>query len=270
MRRNRPLRKKVLKLNEETFADTLIEQKNAPPEEAIKTESSEEEEEKEKQPGEEEQVLSEENEEEKKPKKKECVLAVNYESGLFKSLLHKTVALSIPIIYSSHKKQLSSKVFQSENYEVKGILLSGSRRRLHSNTCPVVQNFLLESGIPVLAICYSAEFVAEKYGGVVARNKSGKREEGPVPLFLLEESELFHGIVPNGDAQVYMYHRYEVESLPDGFCLTARTENCNIAAFEKDHIYCVQFHPESLFSLQGSIIINNFFTRICGIQSSYY
>jgi GMP synthase, PP-ATPase domain/subunit len=67
-----------------------------------------------------------------------------------------------------------------------------------------------------------------------------------------------------------MSHGDKVESLPQGFEITASTDNSPIAAFQnvEKNYYGLQFHPEVTHTEQGELIIDNF-VKICGLKPNW-
>jgi len=154
----------------------------------------------------------------------------------------------------------------------KGIILSGSPFSVSDSHAPYLNLDALPSGIPVLGICYGAQFIAQAFGGRV--EKSDKREYGKALLSLeSEDNLLFRDIDSKG--QVWMSHGDTILTLPEGFMRLAHTRDVSIAAFaskENHHrfpIYCLQFHPEVTHTGQGARILENFVRRIAGCVGTW-
>lgn len=198
------------------------------------------------------------------------VLVVNYGSDLYTSLVNCVSNMGVNVYYINHKFCTDKAVEDLlARYEFKAIVLSGSARSVTEPTPPKIHPALLEANIPVLAICYSMEWLAIMKDCQVVPNRIGKREEGPTKLIIEAPSLLWKGLDPDS-IHVHMFHIFEVAEVPEGFTKTASTGGCEIAAFERDQIYCVQFHPEFPYSLSGKLMMRNFFREVCGIQTLYY
>ena len=60
--------------------------------------------------------------------------------------------------------------------DVKGIILSGGPSSIYAPGAPQLPDFVLESGLPVLGICYGMQALAEALGGAVSA--SDRQEYG--------------------------------------------------------------------------------------------
>ncbi len=157
--------------------------------------------------------------------------------------------------------------FSSLDESVKGVILSGSPYSVHDREHPTIDLDKIIGKVPVLGICYGAQYLTQHFGGRVER--SDKREYGRARTFFTKESGLFKG-VENG-SQVWMSHSDHIEQLPEGFVLTARTGNIPVAAFENrdKKIFAVQFHPEVYHTVRGKDILRNFAIDICGANNGW-
>ena len=146
----------------------------------------------------------------------------------------------------------------------RGFILSGGPCSVYDRGAPLLPAYVLESGRPVLGICYGMQLLAHHLGGQVAG--SPRREYGPAQLVLDEpQSPLFGGWDP-AQAQVWMSHGDKVEALPVGFGPLAHTANSPYAAAADParNYYAVQFHPEVVHTPQGRQLLRNFVVDICG------
>ncbi len=154
----------------------------------------------------------------------------------------------------------------------KAVILSGSpfsvreEQALHADLDKVVGK------VPVLGICYGAQYIAQHYGGTVSR--SLKREYGKANLGRVRGSEgLFQGV--GTGSQVWMSHGDTIEHLPEGFELLASTADVEVAAFGaigdrfEQPVYCIQFHPEVYHSLDGKQLLENFVIDIAGCSGDW-
>ncbi len=164
----------------------------------------------------------------------------------------------------------------------KGIILSGGPNSVYAENAPTLPDYVLNSGLPVLGICYGMQLLAARLGGSVARSQW--KEYGPATLQVDQnENPLFRGWqtddrfvvgggMPDASAgsldQVWMSHGDKVERLPGGFVPLAHSENSPFAAAaDVDRgYYAVQFHPEVVHTHQGDRLLANFVTHVCGCQ----
>lgn len=145
--------------------------------------------------------------------------------------------------------------------DINGIILSGGARSVYKKRAPTISQKILNSGLPVLGICYGHQLLAHLSGGTVKKGKSG--EYGLARLGIVGSSELFRQLPEN--LKVWMNHRDAVTVLPKGFVQLARTSSIPNAAFghQSKKLYGVQFHPEVSHTQQGSRLIKNFLD-LCG------
>ena len=145
---------------------------------------------------------------------------------------------------------------------VKAIILSGSPFSVRDENSPKPLFDTLSLNVPVLAICYGAQYLADSNGGEVSPSKI--REYGRANLSFFDESSiLFNGVSLN--SQVWMSHGDTITRLPDKFELLASTNEVQIAAYKINNkdIYGLQFHPEVYHSKDGHKLISNFLMNIC-------
>lgn len=147
------------------------------------------------------------------------------------------------------------------NENIKGVILSGSPASVRDSESPQIDLNQFIGKVPVLAVCYGAQYIAQKLGGEVAA--SDHREYGRAMLHISSESKLLKGL--NTPTQVWMSHADTIMSLPSGTELLAGTDSIANAAFRlKDsETYCIQFHPEVTHSTEGLKLLGNFVKDIC-------
>ena len=150
---------------------------------------------------------------------------------------------------------------------LKGIILSGGPASVYEAGAPVLPDVVLESGVPVLGICYGLQLLAHALGGHVA--PSAKREYGAAEIEVTGETRFFGG--QPRQQQVWMSHGDRVERLPAGFETVARSGNspCAAIADESRSLYGLQFHPEVVHTPNGFALLQNFVGRICGCTGDW-
>jgi GMP synthase (glutamine-hydrolysing) len=143
----------------------------------------------------------------------------------------------------------------------RGIILSGGPASVYEPGAPGLPDWLHETTLPVLGICYGMQLQSQALGGVVLR--PDRREYGPAVITVTSDSPLF-AATPH-EQQVWMSHGDRIEALPPGFHSLAQNENTPFAAMgdERRHWYGVQFHPEVVHTAYGRDILRNFLYTIC-------
>ena len=128
----------------------------------------------------------------------------------------------------------------------------------------------MNSGLPILAICYGQQTIAAQMGGAV---EGGHHAEfGRAEVEVIEESALF-AACGTGAArhQVWMSHGDRVTKLPAGFTVKARSANAPfaIASDEKRKTSRRQFHPEVAHTPDGAKLLANFVQKVAGLKSDW-
>ena len=153
-----------------------------------------------------------------------------------------------------------------------GIILSGGPESVTEENSPRAPQYVFDSGVPVLGVCYGMQTMAEQLGGKVAG--SDEREFGYAQVEVVEKSSLFNNIedaiAEDGNAllDVWMSHGDKVVEIPSDFTKIAETDTCPYAAManEEKKYYGVQFHPEVTHTRQGARMLENFVINICGCE----
>ncbi len=150
--------------------------------------------------------------------------------------------------------------------DVKGIIFSGGPNSVYEKDSFKVDRAILESGIPLLGICYGMQLVHYMLGGSVKACET--KEYGEANISVLG-SVLFDGL-PKEEV-VWMSHGDQVDALAPGFKRAASTDTClNAAAYDEDRkIYTVQFHPEVRNSVYGLDILKNFIFKVCKCEADW-
>ena len=151
---------------------------------------------------------------------------------------------------------------------VKGVILSGSPFSVHDVQAPQVNLEGIKGKLPLLAICYGSQYIAQHYGGAV--NGSIAREYGRAMLSVVDaQSPLFRNV--SKSSQVWMSHGDTIAQLPDGARVIASTADVENAAYTMDDeaTYAVQFHPEVFHTKEGPQMLTNFALEICGCKGDW-
>ncbi len=143
----------------------------------------------------------------------------------------------------------------------KGIIFTGGPASVYAEDSPTIDKGIFELGIPVLGICYGAQLMNYLLGGKVS--KAPVREYGKTEVTVNHESKLFKDVSKN--TICWMSHTDYIEQFAEGFTISAQSESCPVAAFEKSsqNLYGVQFHPEVVHSQEGTKMIYNFLYEVC-------
>ena len=144
-----------------------------------------------------------------------------------------------------------------------GVILSGSPFSVYDEKAFRADLSAIRGHLPVLGICYGAQFMAYESGGKV--EPAATREYGRAILTEVAPNDpLFKGIEPG--TQVWMSHGDTITEISANFHVTASTDKVRIAAYrvEGEKTWGVQFHPEVYHSLLGTELLRNFVVDICG------
>ena len=158
--------------------------------------------------------------------------------------------------------------FPAPDESVRGVILSGSPCSVRDANAPQVDLTLFRGKLPLLGICYGAQYLAHCGGGRV--EGSVAREYGRAMLYVVRpDSPLMRGVSPH--SQVWMSHGDTISRLPEGAEVIASTPDVPNAAFQiaGEQTYAVQFHPEVFHTAEGSKILSNFALGICGCAGDW-
>ena len=157
-----------------------------------------------------------------------------------------------------------------ERLSPKAVILSGGPSSVTETGTPRAPDWVFESGLPVLGICYGEQTMVEQLGGGVEGGHH--REFGRADLEIRQASALFEGVWRPGEKhQVWMSHGDRVTSLPEGFEAIATSSGAPFAAIanEARRLYAVQFHPEVVHTPDGARLLTNFVRNIAGLGGDW-
>ncbi len=161
-----------------------------------------------------------------------------------------------------------NKAQQYLDENVKGVILSGSPSSVREAGSPVPDLSNIKGELPLLGVCYGAQYLAHNYGGEV--QASNTREYGRANLSKVNDAyPLFKGISTN--TQVWMSHGDTIVHLPENFKVIASTHDVHNAAYkiEEENTYGIQFHPEVYHTTEGTEMLRNFVVDICGCTQDW-
>jgi len=152
--------------------------------------------------------------------------------------------------------------------EIKGVILSGSPFSVRDKKAPIPKIENIKSRLPLLGICYGAQYLAHNFGGLV--EKSEKREYGRANLVNINNKcKLFAEVAEK--TQVWMSHADTIMKLPENCEIVANTESIDVAAYKlvDEQTFGLQFHPEVYHSTLGQKILQNFVVDICEVSQNW-
>jgi GMP synthase (glutamine-hydrolysing) len=151
---------------------------------------------------------------------------------------------------------------------VKGVILSGSPYSVRDVEAPKPDLTAIKGKMPLLGVCYGAQYLSQFYGGEVQPSKT--REYGRANLHYVDKtSELLINV--SDHSQVWMSHGDTIVNLPEGYKIIASTKDVKVAAYkvENELTYGMQFHPEVYHSTEGTQILKNFVVGVCGCTQDW-
>ncbi len=152
------------------------------------------------------------------------------------------------------------------NYQA--VILSGSPYSVYYKKAPKIDIDKIRGKIPVLGVCYGAQYMAHHEGGKIEPSKV--REFGRANLVDIDKNEpLFAGI--KDGSQVWMSHGDTIMELPSNFERIAGTAQVKNAAFKipNEKTYAIQFHPEVYHSTDGQQLLANFLDKIAQVSKEW-
>ena len=111
--------------------------------------------------------------------------------------------------------------------------------------------------IPLFGVCLGLQSIGQAFGGNVVR--APMPVHGKLSEVTHQGQGVFRGI--NGPFRATRYHSLVVDrdTLPDALAVTAETDRLVMGASHKTlPVHGVQFHPESIASEHGHLILKNF------------
>ncbi|MBL6666086.1 MAG: glutamine-hydrolyzing GMP synthase [Flavobacteriaceae bacterium] len=152
--------------------------------------------------------------------------------------------------------------------EFNAVILSGSPYSVRSEQAPHPDLSDIRGKLPLLAVCYGAQYLAHFSGGIV--KPSNSREYGRANLSFIKTEESFFDGIDKG-SQVWMSHSDTIDQLPEGGMLLASTEDVKNAAYciEGETTFGIQFHPEVYHTTDGKKLLENFLIKIAKVNQDW-
>ena len=150
----------------------------------------------------------------------------------------------------------------------KAVILSGSPFSVRANDAPHPNLEQIKGKLPLLGVCYGAQYLAHFYGGQV--NLSETREYGRANLKYFDTKDPFFKDISK-NSQVWMSHADTILTLPKGSKLIGSTEDVINAAYKilDEDTYAIQFHPEVYHTTDGKQILKNFLVDIANVKQNW-
>ncbi|MDQ7824768.1 MAG: glutamine-hydrolyzing GMP synthase [Candidatus Eremiobacteraeota bacterium] len=188
-----------------------------------------------------------------------CVAIVDF-GGQYAHLIARRVrglGLFSRIVQPSQWSDLVRARSTGRGEELVALILSGGPRSVLEPGAPRLEGDVRESPVPVLGICYGHQYLAHALGGTLSGGHA--REYGLAMIECLGTSSLFAGLPAR--QRVWVSHGDTVVSMPEGYRVTASTEEVPVAAFESPEgkWFGLQFHPEVSHTAHGRAMLDNFF-----------
>jgi anthranilate synthase component 2 len=182
------------------------------------------------------------------------VLIDNYDSFTF-NLVHYLGGLGAEVVVHRNDKLASADVLAADPDAI--VLSPGPCTPNEAGICLDLIEQAADS-VPILGVCLGHQAIGQAFGAKIVR--------APVPVHgKLSEIRhrgggVFRGI--NAPFQATRYHSLLVDraSMPDELALTAETDDHLVmgVAHARLPVHGVQFHPESIASEHGHLILKNF------------
>jgi anthranilate synthase/aminodeoxychorismate synthase-like glutamine amidotransferase len=123
-------------------------------------------------------------------------------------------------------------------------------------SCDLIRHFA--GRVPLLGVCLGHQCIGDVFGGDVVR--AGRLMHGKTSMIHHNGEQIFDNLENPFEATRYHSLIVKKETLPDCFELTAWTDQDEIMGLRhKDYpIWGVQFHPESILTVEGKKLLKNF------------
>jgi anthranilate synthase component 2 len=181
------------------------------------------------------------------------VLIDNYDSFTF-NLFHYLGSLGAEVVVHRNNKITVSEVMAAEP---EAIVLSPGPGT--PDTAGICLDLVAKAAptIPILGVCLGHQAIGQAFGGKIVR---ATPRHGKLSEIRHNGTGVFRGI--NGPLQATRYHSLVVEraSVPAALRVNAETDDKLVMglAHEKLPVHGVQFHPESIASEHGHLMLKNF------------
>ena len=123
-------------------------------------------------------------------------------------------------------------------------------------SCQLIRDYA--GRVPILGVCLGHQCIGQVFGGNIVR--ANRLMHGKTSPIYHKNREIFQGLPSPFDATRYHSLIIQNESLPDCLELTTWTDEEEIMGIQHKEmsIYGVQFHPESILTIEGKKLLGNF------------
>ena len=158
--------------------------------------------------------------------------------------------------------------FPVPDESVKGVILSGSPASVRDKNAPSTDLSKVKGIIPLLGVCYGAQYLVHNYGGEVL--PSNIREYGRANLVSVNNDDPLFTNIKSG-TQVWMSHADTIDGIPEGYEITGSTADVKAGAYhiKGESTWGIQFHPEVYHTTDGTQILKNFVVGICACSQKW-
>ena len=158
--------------------------------------------------------------------------------------------------------------FPVPDENVKGVILSGSPSSVRDKNAPFPDLSRIKAIIPLLGVCYGAQYLVQNFGGVV--KPAGIREYGRANLISVNTNDPLFKDIKTG-TQVWMSHADTITTIPSGYEITGSTADVEVGAYHiiGENTWGIQFHPEVYHTTDGTQILKNFVVGICQCSQNW-
>lgn len=149
----------------------------------------------------------------------------------------------------------------------RAFILSGGPASVYEAGAPQLPDYVMNSGLPVLGICYGLQLLTIANGGTVEPHV---RQYGSATIEIDQaaNSPLFTALPAT--TNVWMSHGDSIVAPPPDWQVIATSDGKPTAISSPDGKYvAIQFHPEVAHTPLGSDILRNFLYNIVGLHASW-
>jgi len=182
------------------------------------------------------------------------LLIDNYDSFTY-NLYHYLSALKCQVDVFRNDKIAIKKI--KKNKYKKIVISPGPGRPENAGTCiKIVKSFY--KTIPILGVCLGHQIIGQAFKSKIVRAK--KIMHGKTSLIKHNGKGIFKGIKKNISATRYHSLIIEKKNLGSDLIITAETKDKVVMGImhKKYSVHGVQFHPESIKTVEGMKLLKNF------------
>ena len=173
--------------------------------------------------------------------------------------------------FGVYSELLSHKLTAAQIKEMnpKGIIFSGGPNSVYDDGAFQIDPEIFELGIPILGICYGMQLMAHNLPGGKVESADNK-EYGKAIITVKDQENVMFKELPETQT-VCMSHGDLVTQVPEGFEVTATSDNCPISAMANNakKFYGLQFHTEVRNTEYGNDILRHFAFDVCQARSNW-